>query len=460
MKKTLSRIVIAVLVIAAALAVIYRLVNTAPSAELASDAQLQEILASAGCMECHSADPKLPFYADFPIAGKMVKKDAADGYRSFDATSMVNALAGGTPVHQIDLARTEKAILDETMPPAKYYLVHWGSSLTSKEKGMALEAIRMHRAAHYANSLAAPQFANETIRPVHDSVQVDLRKVVLGELLYHDNRLSADNTVSCATCHSLETAGVDNLQFSEGIAGQFGGVNAPTTFNAYYNFVQFWDGRAATLAAQASGPPVNPVEMGCKSFDEICEKLNADKNFRKIFLEVYPGGITEANITDAIQEFEKTLLTPNSRFDKYLKGDLEAMSANEIRGYELFKKYNCATCHAGENMGGLSFELMGLRADYFADRGTELTIEDNGRFKETALERDRHRFKVPGLRNIELTAPYFHDGTMKTLEEAVEAMAKYESGVTLTDEETSLIVDFMRALTGEYKGKPLANANL
>lgn len=460
MKKIFSRIVIAVLVIAAALAIIYRLVNTAPSAELASEAQLQEILASAGCMECHSADPKLPFYADFPIAGDLVKKDAADGYRSFDATSMVNALAEGTPVHQIDLARTEKAILDETMPPAKYYLVHWGSSLTSKEKGMALEAIRMHRATHYANSLAAPQFANETIRPVHDSVQVDLRKVVLGELLYHDNRLSADNTVSCATCHSLETAGVDNLQFSEGIAGQFGGVNAPTTFNAYYNFVQFWDGRAATLAAQASGPPVNPVEMGCKSFDEICEKLNADKNFRKIFLEVYPGGITEANITDAIQEFEKTLLTPNSRFDKYLKGDLEAMSANEIRGYELFKKYNCATCHAGENMGGLSFELMGLRADYFADRGTELTIEDNGRFKETALERDRHRFKVPGLRNIELTAPYFHDGTMKTLEEAVEAMAKYESGVTLTDEETSLIVEFMRALTGEYKGKPLANANL
>lgn len=460
MKKIFSRIVIAVLVIAAALAIIYRLVNTAPSAELASDAQLQEILASAGCMECHSADPKLPFYADFPIAGDLVKKDVADGYRSFDATSMVNALAEGTPVHQIDLARTEKAILDETMPPAKYYLVHWGSSLTSKEKGMALEAIRMHRATHYANSLAAPQFANETIRPVHDSVQVDLRKVVLGELLYHDNRLSADNTVSCATCHSLETAGVDNLQFSEGIAGQFGGVNAPTTFNAYYNFVQFWDGRAATLAAQASGPPVNPVEMGCKSFDEICEKLNADKNFRKIFLEVYPGGITEANITDAIQEFEKTLLTPNSRFDKYLKGDLEAMSANEIRGYELFKKYNCATCHAGENMGGLSFELMGLRADYFADRGTELTIEDNGRFKETALERDRHRFKVPGLRNIELTAPYFHDGTMKTMEEAVEAMAKYESGVTLTDEETSLIVEFMRALTGEYKGKPLANANL
>lgn len=460
MKKTLSRIVIAVLVIAAALAVIYRLVNTAPSAELASDTQLQEILASAGCMECHSADPKLPFYADFPIAGKLVKKDAADGYRSFDATSMVNALAEGTPVHQIDLARTEKAILDETMPPAKYYLVHWGSSLTAKEQNMALEAIRLHRAAHYASTLAAPQFANETIRPVHDSVEVDLRKVVLGELLYHDNRLSADNTVSCATCHSLETAGVDNLQFSEGIDGQFGGVNAPTTFNAYYNFVQFWDGRAATLAAQASGPPVNPVEMGCKSFDEICEKLNADKNFRKIFLEVYPGGITEANITDAIQEFEKTLLTPNSRFDKYLKGDLEAMSANEIRGYELFKKYNCATCHAGENMGGLSFELMGLRADYFADRGTELTIEDNGRFKETALERDRHRFKVPGLRNIELTAPYFHDGTMKTMEEAVAAMAKYESGVTLTDEETSLIVDFMRALTGEYKGKPLANANL
>lgn len=458
MKKS-SKILIAAIIAIAVLALVYRLVNTAPSASLESDTQLEAILESAGCMDCHSSDPKLPFYANFPIAGDLVKEDAAKGYHSFDVAPAMEALADGENIGEIDLARIEKVIIDETMPAAKYYLVHWGASLTGKEKDMALGAIAAHRAKAYPNPLADAQFANETIRPIEDSVAVNPKKVALGKLLFHDTRLSADNTISCASCHELTTGGVDNKQFSEGVGGQFGGVNAPTVYNAYYNFVQFWDGRAATLALQAAGPPVNPVEMACKSFDEICDKLNADRAFRKAFESVYPDGITEANITDAIQEFEMTLLTPDSRFDKYLKGDLEALTANEIEGYRLFKQYSCATCHAGENLGGKSYEYMGLWKDYFAQRGTELTIEDNGRFKETSLERDRHRFKVPGLRNIELTWPYFHDGTMATLEEAVEAMAIYEVGKTLSDEQTALIVEFLKTLTGEYQGELLTNAN-
>lgn len=205
---------------------------------------------------------------------------------------------------------------------------------------------------------------------------------------------------------------------------------------------------------------MNPVEMAHKSFDDICARLNEDEGFKKAFTEVYPDGITEANITDAIQEFERTLLTPNSRFDKYLKGDMAALSAEEIAGYELFKKYNCATCHVGENLGGQSYELMGIKADYFADRNTEITFEDHGRNKETKTERDMHRFKVPGLRNIALTAPYFHDGTKQTLEEAVRDMAKYEVGVNLSEEETARLVAFLHTLTGEYKGKLLTNDNL
>lgn len=252
---------------------------------------------------------------------------------------------------------------------------------------------------------------------------------------------------------------MDNKQYSEGVGGQFGGVNAPSVYNAHYNFVQFWDGRAATLADQAAGPPLNPVEMANTSFDEICEKLNADADFAKAFKEVYPDGFNQANITDAIQEFERTLLTPNSRFDKYLKGDDSAMTAEELAGYDLFKKYNCATCHVGENMGGQSYELLGIKHDYFADRGTELTVEDNGRFKETNNERDRHRFKVPGLRNVALTAPYFHDGTQATLDEAVKAMAKYEVGVDLSEQETKQLVAFLQTLTGEYQGKLLTNDN-
>lgn len=457
--KTGSKILIAALAAVAVLALVYRLVNTAPSAEMESDAQLSAILESAGCMDCHSSNPDLPFYANFPIAGDLVQDDARRGYHSFDVEPAMKALASGGKVGEVDLARIEKVLLDETMPMAKYYLVHWGASLTGTEKEMALAAIAAHRAAVYPNSLAAAEFANETVRPIADALPVDSLKAALGKKLYHDPRLSVDNTISCASCHGLTTGGVDNKQFSEGVNGQLGGVNAPTVFNAYYNFVQFWDGRAATLADQAAGPPLNPVEMACQSFDEICEKLNADKAFREEFVKAYPDGFTQANITDAIQEFEMTLLTPNSRFDKYLKGDATALTAEEVEGYKLFKDYSCATCHAGENLGGLSYEYMGLWKDYFADRGTELTNEDNGRFKETAQERDRHRFKVPGLRNIALTWPYYHDGTVKTLEEAVSSMATYEVGKKLTDEEVARITAFLKTLTGEYQGSVLTNTN-
>jgi len=281
----------------------------------------------------------------------------------------------------------------------------------------------------------------------------------LGFKLYHDPRLSVDNTVSCASCHGLNTAGVDNKQYSEGVEGKLGGVNAPTVFNAVYNFVQFWDGRAATLAEQAAGPPVNPVEMASPNFDAIVAKLNKDRKFVREFKAVYPEGINQATITDAIEHFERTLITPNSRFDKYLRGDDTAITAEELQGYELFKKYNCATCHVGKNLGGESYELMGLRKHYFADRGLALTEEDNGRFKQTGVERDRHRFKVPGLRNVALTWPYYHDGTRTSLKEAVCAMGTYQSGVELTDEEEDLIVAFLNTLTGEYKGQLLTNDN-
>jgi cytochrome c peroxidase len=177
------------------------------------------------------------------------------------------------------------------------------------------------------------------------------------------------------------------------------------------------------------------------------------------FTAVYPDGLNEANITDAIEQFERTLITPDSAFDKWLRGDDSAITADEIAGYELFKKYDCATCHAGQNLGGLSYELMGLRRHYFAERGLELTHEDNGRFKETGLERDRHRFKVPGLRNVEHTWPYYHDGTRETLEEAVRDMGLYQSGVELSETEVASIVSFLKTLTGEHNGVAITTSN-
>ena len=181
------------------------------------------------------------------------------------------------------------------------------------------------------------------VRPIALTHQADMRKVELGRILYHDTRLSVDNTISCASCHGLNTAGVDNKQYSEGVGGQFGGVNAPTVYNAVYNFVQFWDGRAVTLADQAAGPPLNPVEMASESFDQIVAKLAKDKALTKAFKQVYPDGWSEKNITNAIAHFEMTLITPNSRFDKYLRGDSQAINAQELEGYELFSFLGLAT---------------------------------------------------------------------------------------------------------------------
>ena len=458
MKKCIRLCAVGLLVVAAALVVVYRAVNRVPSSELPLNQQVYEIFVDGGCLSCHSADPVLPFYSKLPVMGDVVKADVDSGYRAFDMTMFMEAVKVGDEVNPVDLAKVEKVVLDDRMPMPKYYLVHWGSSLTPAKRDIVLEWVADVRAAMYNDGLSGER-SNEPVRPVDQHLEYDEAKAALGFALFHDTRLSVDNTVSCASCHALETAGVDNHQYSHGVNDQLGGVNAPTVFNAVYNFVQFWDGRAATLADQAAGPPLNPVEMASESFDQIISKLKADKKFVREFNAVYPDGLTAANLTDAIEQFERTLITPNSAFDKWLLGDDSAITAEELEGYELFKKYDCATCHVGPNLGGLSYELMGLRRHYFADRGLELTNEDNGRFKETQLERDRHRFKVPGLRNVEHTWPYYHDGTRETLEEAVSDMGLYQSGVELTEAEVQNITSFLKTLTGEYNGVPVTTKN-
>ena len=449
---------VAALVAAAMAVVIYRSVNRVPSPDLLQYERVYAIFEDGGCLSCHSADPKIPFYAKLPVAGKIVMKDIEEGYRAYDMEKFMQDLKADGDFNPVDLAKIEKVVLDNRMPMAKYYLVHWGSQLTKEKQVIVLDWIATTRDAMYNDGLCCERAA-EPVRPIDRELVTDPAKVALGKALYHDTRLSLDNTVSCATCHEIENAGVDNHQYSHGVNDQLGGVNAPTVYNAVYNFVQFWDGRAKTLADQAAGPPLNPVEMASPSFDFIIAKLEADKAFAKEFAAVYPEGITEANITDAIEQYERTLITPDSRFDKWLRGDDAAISQEELEGYELFKKYDCATCHVGQNLGGLSYELMGLRNDYFADRGLEMTNEDNGRFKETLNERDRHRFKVPGLRNVEHTWPYYHDGTRETLEEAVRDMGTYQSGVTLKDSEVNSMVAFLKTLTGEYLGKPITTSN-
>lgn len=462
MKKT-SKIILGGAICVVGLAIAYRAVNQAPDKSLPANEQLTEIMNDGGCVFCHTENPDLPFYASFPVAKQLIASHVEEGYKIFDIAPMMKAVASGEAVNEVDLAKVEKCVQDGSMPLMSYYLAHWGSSLTSTKTDIVLDWVKQHRTQFYPNELAAAEFQNEPIRPIPDSIAVDAAKVQLGKELYHDTRLSGDGTVSCATCHGIETAGVDNDQFSEGIAGQLGGINAPTSYNAVFNFVQFWDGRAATLAEQAAGPPLNPVEMGSKSFEEIAAKLSEDADFSKRFLASYPEGINEKTITDAIAEYEKTLLTPNSPFDLYLKGDKTAMTEEQIEGYAIFKDYKCATCHAGVNMGGLSYELMGQRDNYFQNREINeksgLTDSDNGRWAQTKVERDRYRFKTPTLRNVALTWPYYHDGSVTTLEKAIEMMAEFQVGRKMSESEIAKVKTFLDAQTGQYQGKTLTNTN-
>lgn len=416
--------------------------------------QVASIIRANGCMECHAADAPVPFYGKLPFIGPVVQADMKEGTHYVDLTAMVEALENGRPVTETDLAKVENTALSGSMPPAKYYMAHWGTQLNDDEKAVILGWAKSERKKRFATPTVAEEFAAEPVQPLMASLETDPAKVALGFDLYHDTRLSADNTISCATCHDLGTAGVDRKQYSEGIKGQFGGVNAPTVYNSALNFMQFWDGRAADLKEQAAGPPLNPVEMGCASFDEICAKLADDKAFSARFLAVYPEGFSQSTITDAIAEFEKTLLTP-SRFDHYLMGDKTALTAEELEGYQLFKDNKCATCHVGVNLGGQSFEYMGIKDNYFDYRGTGLTDGDNGRFAVTNNEADRHRFKTPTLRNVMLTAPYMHDGTIKTVEDAIQVMHEFQIGRHISDAETAKIVAFLGTLTGEYNGSLL-----
>jgi cytochrome c peroxidase len=217
--------------------------------------------------------------------------------------------------------------------------------------------------------------------------------------------------------------------------------------NSAYNFVQFWDGRAADLQQQAEGPVANPGEMGAK-WEDVVAKLSKDETYTTQFAKLYEDGVTKANITDAIAEFEKSLITP-SRFDEYLRGDMTAITEAEKKGYQTFKEVGCTACHTGINVGGTMFQKLGLVKDYFKDRGTPVTGADLGRFNISKKDQDKHFFKVPTLRNIELTPPYLHDGSRATLEETVKIMGTYQLGRDLTDAQVNSIVTFLKTLTGD-----------
>lgn len=407
------------------------------------------------CMACHTRNYDLPFYARIPGIKDIIEKDYNDGLRAMDLNAELVSSAAGKPIGETVLAKMEWVIQNNTMPPAKFTAVHWGSRLSDKDKAAILDWVKTSRANHYFTGTAAPHRADEPLQPLPAKLPVDPQKVALGEKLFHDKRLSGDGTVACVSCHGLDKGGTDNQRFAKGIRDQYGDINAPTVFNAVFHIKQFWNGRAADLQEQAGGPPFNPIEMGSKDWAEVIAKLDQDQSLTTEFKAVYPTGWTGENITDAIAEYEKTLITPNSRFDQWLQGKEDALTKAEVEGYERFKAYRCVSCHVGKAVGGQSFEYMNLKKDYFAERKSEPLGSDTGLMGFTNNEADKHKFKVPTLRNIELTAPYLHDGTVATMDEAVRIMGTYLSGIDIPQGDRDLIVGFLRTLTGEFQGKKL-----
>ena len=305
-----------------------------------------------------------------------------------------------------------------------------------------------------AEDKALLERAQATFKPLPDLAEMQKvrpfteEQVKLGQQLWYENRLSKGNTVSCNSCHNLATAGVDNMPTSAGHKSQFGARNSPTALNAALLGSQFWDGRAADVEEQAGGPLLNPVEMANASEADAAAKIAGIPEYQEKFKAAFPedGAVSFKNITTALGAFERTLLTP-TRWDDYLKGNVSALSEQERKGVRAFMDNGCIACHNGVNLGGTMFQKFGL-VDGPYWKHIDDPKHDKGRADVTKKAEDEFFFRVPGLRNVERTYPYFHNGSVWELDKAVNIMAKAQLGKTLAPEDTENIVAFLKALSG------------
>lgn len=286
--------------------------------------------------------------------------------------------------------------------------------------------------------------AEELITPIPQSIPYNKEKAKLGKKLFFDTILSHDRTVSCETCHHLKNkiTGADSMSLSKGIYGKLGDFNSPTVLNAVFNYVQFWNGRVDTLKEQTQGPLHNPKEMGMTK-KLLILRLNGDEDYKKAFDKLYTDGVNVQNVADAIAEFEKTLITPNSRFDKYLQGDEKALSAQEKKGYKTFKSLGCIACHNGVNIGGNLIQHFGI---FSSEDIPELKSRH---YYISNEDRETYYYKVPSLRNISKTAPYFHDGKVYDLKEAIDTMIHFQLGREVSKEKKESIYKFLLTLDGQ-----------
>jgi len=294
--------------------------------------------------------------------------------------------------------------------------------------------------------------------PIPDDNPQTAAKVELGKVLFFDPRLSSTGTVSCNSCHNVMASGEDGRPNSMGVNGKTGDRSAPTVWNSAFLSTQFWDGRAPTLEEQARGPVTNPIEMGMKDWDTVVELLKSIPGYQPLFEAAFgnENPITADNAVKAIAAYERTLITPNSPYDRYTNGDKSAMTEQQVRGMNTFAQTGCLACHSGPNLSGPTLPMgngwfMKFSSIPGSDYDTKYKLlEDMGRYKVTGNEADKHLWRVPTLRNIALTAPYFHNGSVTTLDEAVRVMAKVQLDKELEDAQVEDIVAFLKALTGEF----------
>lgn len=423
-----------------------------PPAGSAEAKELAQTTLQYKCAACHgsSTDTFNPLLNILALG--MLQRDVEAGQRGFNLTPDARVRSAA-----VDLLKMDQVLSRRHMPPLAYRIMHPGSGLTEQDVSVLrnLYSKEAADATRYGHILPAAAAASPQ----------ESAKIQLGKLLYNDPRLSTTDAVSCASCHDLTKGGTDNLPKSEGVPGadgkpQLGGVNAPTVYNAESNIRQFWDGRAADLKEQAGGPPLNPVEMGYahpEDWNKIASKLAQSSELRVLFAAAFGDkGITADTITEAIAAYEKTLRTPDSAFDLYQKGDKTAMNEEATAGKAAFEQQGCATCHSGPTLGGQSFEYINTYAD-LRPLATPSSYTEGayGLADFTKKEAHKDMFRVPLLRNIALTAPYFHTGTVNKLEDAVRIMIKTQGKEPVTDDSVNNITAFLKAQTGKLNGKSL-----
>ncbi len=294
----------------------------------------------------------------------------------------------------------------------------------------------------------------EPLQVIKPAASLDDDKVTLGSRLFNDTRFSADNSLSCASCHDLNSNGADRNRFSLGIDNKPLSVNTPTAFNSSRNAPLFWDGRALDTEEQIDFVVYSAQEFNT-DWPTIVSKLSKDADYLRSFRAIYGRPPDRNTIIDALAEFEKSLITPGSRFDQYLLGQHDILTEKEKRGYLLFKSYGCIACHQGQNIGGNMLQKFGTFRDFFSQR-RQISKADLGRYNVTGEPADKHVFRVPSLRLVVLTPPYFHDGSAKTLEEAINVMARYQLGRKIPQQDVDNIIAFLHTLPGQYKGRSLA----